>query len=356
MIAPADAIFMERALLLGERGRGRTTPNPNVGAVIVSPEGIVVGQGTTKPAGGPHAEIVALARAGGAAAGATLYCTLEPCSHTGRTGPCVARIVAAGIRRVVAAIADPNPRVRGAGFEYLRAHGVDVSIGPGADEATREHAPFATWVTAHRPFVIAKVAVSADGFVGRTDRRIGLTSREADRYLQRQRAALDAIAVGAGTVLVDDPVLTAREAYRSRPLTRVIVDWRGRVPETARVFATLDAGPVIMVVSTRTVASRPDHFRRLSSAGVTVEPFDTVDLGTVLGRLAARDVVSLLVEGGPRLHRALWQAGLVDRVQVVRTPVVLDHGVPNGLPDLPASRSRRLGPDLLVETDVHGTD
>src|SRR5688572_18820546 len=234
---------MARALLLAERGRGTTTPNPLVGAVVVRPDGVVVGQGAHLKAGGPHAEVIALDVAGDNARGATLYCTLEPCCHVGRTGPCVERILSARIARVVAAVGDPNPRVAGRGFDFLRQHGVAVSRGVGAEFAARQNGPFLTWIRHHRPLVILKTAVSADGFVGRTDGRVQLTSQAADRWFQRQRAEVDAIAVGAGTVLIDNPLLTARDVYRARPLTRVIFDWHARVPADARVFSTVGEGP-----------------------------------------------------------------------------------------------------------------
>jgi diaminohydroxyphosphoribosylaminopyrimidine deaminase/5-amino-6-(5-phosphoribosylamino)uracil reductase len=354
-----DRAWMERALVLAERGRGRTSPNPAVGAVVVSPAGAVVGEGTTEPAGGRHAEIVALDAAGDAAAGATLYVTLEPCAHHGRTGPCAVRIAEAGIARVVAAVTDPNPLVAGQGVAYLRAHGVDVTEGVGAAEARRQLAPFFTWVTAKRPFVIVKAAVSADGFVGREGRRVKLTGEVADRYFHRQRSEVDAIAVGAGTVLADNPQLTARGEPRSRPLTRVVVDWRGRVPASARLFSTLTAGPVIMVVSRDTAAAQPDYVQALTDRGATVDVFDTRALGPVLARLAAREIVLLLVEGGPALQRALAGERLVDRVQWIRTPAVLGTGIPlapTGLPDPRDARTTRLGDDELVEFDVHWTD
>jgi len=349
---------MERALFLAERGRGRTTPNPIVGAVLVSGDGVVVGQGAHLAAGGPHAEIVAIESAGPLARGATLYCTLEPCAHTGRTAPCVERIVAAGIRRVVAAIADPNPQVAGRGFAFLRAHGIGVTEEVGRDAAALQHAPFFTWVTRQRPFVTLKAAVSADGLVGRPEGPIRLTAAAADRFFHRQRAEIDAIAVGAGTVLVDDPALTPRGAYRFRPLTRVLFDWRGRVPAAARVFSTLAAGPVIMVVSGAERAD-PPHWRQLTERGVEIARVPDRRLDRVLGSLAAREIVSLLVEGGPGLHEAFARAGLVDRVQIVRTPRDLGHGVPLApslSPFLSCPPTRRLGDDVLIECDVHWTD
>ncbi len=350
---------MERALSYAERGRGRTTPNPPVGAVVVSPDGVVVGAGAHLVAGGPHAEVVALGRAGPRAAGATLYCTLEPCCHVGRTGPCVERIAAAGIARVVAALTDPNPRVSGRGFAQLRSHRIDVTEGVGRDTAARQIAPYATWTIRQRPYVTLKSVQSRDGFVGRAGTAVRLTGPEADRHFHRQRAEIDAMAVGSGTVLADDPLLTARGAYRFRPLSRVVFDWRGRVRPDRRLFSTLSAGPVIMVVAERMLASQSAHFARLSEAGVSVSGFPEHDLARVLTWLAGRDIQSLLVEGGPGLHRAFLAAGLADRAQVVIAGRPLSAGVPAaiGVDTLEARTTRRqwLGDDELIEGDVHGT-
>jgi diaminohydroxyphosphoribosylaminopyrimidine deaminase/5-amino-6-(5-phosphoribosylamino)uracil reductase len=351
---------MERALLLGARGRGRTSPNPSVGAVIVSPDGVVVAQGVTEEAGGRHAEIVALHRAGALARDATLYCTLEPCSHVGRTGPCVERVAAAGVRRVVAATRDRNPLMAGRGFAYLRAHGIEVVEDVDRERADRHHAPFFTWITRQRPFVIAKVVTSADGFVGQPSARVRLTGAAADRYFHRQRAEIDAIAVGSGTVLADDPELTARGAYRARPLVRVLFDWRGRITDTARVFETLEAGPVIMVVTRAAVAAQSERFERLSGRGVVILDSDVRDVAAVLGQLAHREIVTLLVEGGPALHTAFAEANVIDRIQHVVTPHRLTHGIP-AAPLVPGAlqasgRETRLGDDRLREFDVHGID
>jgi diaminohydroxyphosphoribosylaminopyrimidine deaminase/5-amino-6-(5-phosphoribosylamino)uracil reductase len=361
MMASPDAVWMDRALDLAERGRGRTSPNPIVGAVVISPGGVVVGQGAHLEAGGPHAEVHALDMAGARARGATLYCTLEPCSHTGRTGPCVERVMQAGIRRVVVATADPNPRVSGAGLAYLRAHGIDVIEGPGRARALQQNAPFFTWVTRRRPFVILKAAVSRDGFVGAVGARVRLTGQEADRFFHRQRAEVDALAVGAGAVLVDDPLLTARGAYRYRPLTRVVFDWTGRVPERARVFSTLDAGPVIMVVGPDAAERRRTVLGAIEARGATIERLAERSIGAALERLAGREVLSLVVEGGPRLHDAFLQAGVVDRVQVAVTPHALGEGEPMApamqrfLDEAGASHVTALGSDRVIETDVHGS-
>src|SRR4051794_25338773 len=192
-----DAEYMKRALFLAARGRGRTSPNPMVGAVLVSPEGVVVGQGFHAHAGEAHAEVHALGEAGDRARGATLYCTLEPCCHVGRTGPCVERIVEAGISRVVASIEDPNPKVSGRGFAFLRDHGIDVEIGLGASQAARLNQPFVTLIRERRPFVILKAATSVDGFIAASaGRRTKLTSAAADRHAHAARAEVDAIGVG----------------------------------------------------------------------------------------------------------------------------------------------------------------
>ena len=353
---------MARALFLAERGRGLTTPNPIVGAVVVSPDGVIVGQGAHMRAGGPHAEVVALDAAGSQARGATLYCTLEPCSHTGRTGPCVERIVAAGVARVVSAVRDPNPRVSGAGTTYLREHGVEVVEGLGEPEATRLNGPFFSWITRRRPFVTLKAATSADGFMGREGGPVKLTGPVADRFFHRQRAAVDAIAVGSETVLTDDPLLNARHVYRARPLIRVIFDWRMRVPASARVFSTVSSGPVIMMVARHEAESRPDAAADLERAGATIVRFDTRDLTPMLEDLARRDVLWLLVEGGPTLHTAFLEAGFVDHVQWAMTTRVLKHGLPLaagpgadlvwGMPP----RVRPLGDDVLIEFDVYRSD
>jgi diaminohydroxyphosphoribosylaminopyrimidine deaminase/5-amino-6-(5-phosphoribosylamino)uracil reductase len=325
---------MRRAIAHARRGLGRTTPNPIVGACIVSDEGVVLGQGAHEFAGGPHAEINALEEAGADACGATLYCTLEPCSHTGKTGPCTERIIAAGIRRVVAAMGDPFPRVNGRGFAALQAHGIEVDVGVEHDAAVRLNQPFLTAVRRGRPFVILKAATSLDGRIAITGERTPLTSAPALRHAQYMRAQVDAIGVGSETILVDDPLLTAREVYRERPLARVIFDRRGRVPPTARIFSTLSAGPVLVVTSN--------------------------ELSDGLEDLAVKGIHSVLLEGGAKVHAAAWDAGVIDYVQLYVAPVWLGQaGVPllEGRDFSPASlierRVEQLGPDVLIEGYVH---
>jgi diaminohydroxyphosphoribosylaminopyrimidine deaminase / 5-amino-6-(5-phosphoribosylamino)uracil reductase len=281
---------MRRAIEHARRGLGRTTPNPIVGACVVSDEGVVLGQGAHEFAGGPHAEINALDEAGVDARGATLYCTLEPCSHTGKTGPCTERIIAARIRRVVAAMGDPFPQVNGRGFAALRAHGIEVDVGIEHDAAVRLNQPFLTAVRQGRPFVILKAATSLDGRIAIKGERTSLTSAPALRHAQYMRAQVDAIAVGSETILVDDPLLTAREVYRERPLTRVIFDRRGRVPSTARIFSTLSAGPVAVVTSSKLVDA--------------------------MTNLADQGIQSLILEGGAAMHAAAWDARVIDYVQL----------------------------------------
>ena len=359
----ADLTYMRRALELAERGRGRTSPNPLVGAVVVSPSGVIVGEGYHARAGEAHAEVHALEAAGSEARGATLYCTLEPCCHVGRTGPCVERIVAAGIARVVAAVEDPNPAVSGRGVAFLRARRVRVDLGTAAEEAFRLNRPFFTYMRAGRPFVIMKVALSRDRRVAAAAGvRTGITSEAAARHAHRVRAEVDALGVGSTTVLVDDPLLTARsEEARDRPLVRVVFDRRLRTPPTARLLSTLAHGPVIIVTAPAALLASPEPARRLREAGATVEAVEPPTFAAALQRLAAASVVTLVLEGGPTLHAAAWEAGLVDCVHLYAAPISLgEEGVPwlpaDVLSDLVACRVQALGPDTFTEGHVHRAD
>ena len=358
-------MHMARALVLAERGRGRTSPNPMVGAVVVDAEGVVVGRGSHEFAGGPHAEIHAFADAGSRARGATLYCTLEPCSHTGRTGPCAPQVVAAGIRRAVIAIEDPNPQVQGRGLAHLRDHGLEVRVGVMREAAERLNGPFFTVMRLRRPFVTMKAALSREGFVaGRGGRRVQLTGPAANRFIHRERAEVDAIAVGSGTVLADDPVLTARGAYRTRPLVRVVFDRGLRTPPGARLLATAAAGPIIVIAAVSADPGAADRAKALRAAGARVEliPAQSSDefLRAAMSRLVELDVSSVVLEGGPRLQAAMWEANLVDRVQVFKTGAVVgEEGIgwldpaifsPSVLEDL---STLQLGDDELMQGYVH---
>ena len=358
-----DDVHMREALRLAELGRGHTSPNPMVGAVIVDGGGGVMGIGYHERAGGDHAEVRALAEAGAAAEGATLYCTLEPCCHRGRTGPCVDRIVEAGLRRVVVAMRDPNPAVDGKGIEILRRRGITVDVGLCGREAARLNEAFVTWVSERRPFVTLKVAASLDGCIAeRPGARTALTSRKANLVVHALRAEVDAIGVGSTTVLVDNPLLTARETPRVLPLTRVIFDRRLRTPPTARIFGTRESGPIVVLTEDSASPQHRERQARLADAGAEIERLAAGRfLRDTFERLAGRGVTSLVLEGGRQLHEAVWDAELVDRVQMFVAPVDLgpagvawmDRGkVFGGIGTLSV---RACGPDVLMEADVHRT-
>jgi diaminohydroxyphosphoribosylaminopyrimidine deaminase / 5-amino-6-(5-phosphoribosylamino)uracil reductase len=360
----SDTEFMNRALDLAERGRGTTSPNPMVGAIIVCEDGTIVGQGYHERAGGPHAEAVALDEAGDLARGASLYCTLEPCCHIGRTGPCVERVAAAGISRVVAATLDADLRVGGRGFDFLRQHGIEVSVGVGRERALRLNRAYFTFKTLQRPFVVMKAATSIDNRVAAVaGRRTRISSDESIRHAHALRAEVDAIAAGSGTVLADDPLLTAREVHRRRPLTRVLFDRRLRIPPAARVFATLDAGPVIIVTTTDNLARYPDRVTALRATGAELEATTSGTLSEAFRRLADRHVLSLILEGGVALQAAAWNAGLVDAVHLYVAPAALGDAALSWLdadtlsiPSLLDRRVTPLGPDVFMEGYVHGVD
>ena len=356
-----DAEFMRRALFHAGRAEGVTTPNPMVGAVIVSPDGIVVGQGRHPRAGEPHAEVFAIDDAGDRARGATLYVNLEPCCHFGRTGPCTTRIIAAGIRRVVAAMPDPNPVVSGKGFDELRSHGVTVSVGELAEDAQRLNRAFTIVQTEGRPMVIAKAATSLDSRIAAAPgARTQLTSAQADRRTQRLRAAVDAIGVGSETILVDDPVLTVRDCYRARPLARVVFDRRLRTPATARLLSTLGAGPVIILTTAGAVAGQPDRVEALRAAGATLIQ-GVGNLQEDLRALVPHDISSLLLEGGAAIHAEAWRMRVIDRVHLIVAPTELGErgvrlfdGIEVPLSELIPVKVESLGPDAWMEADVHG--
>jgi len=356
-----DTDYMERALQLAERGRGRTSPNPLVGAVVVSSDGVIVGQGFHRRVGEAHAETLALDEAGARARGATLYCTLEPCCHVGHTGPCVDRIIAAGVTRVVAAVEDPNPLVHGQGFDRLRQHGVIVDVGVRADAARRLNQPFFTLMREHRPFVVLKAAISADGYIAEAPGlRTMLTSAAADRHAHQFRAEVDAIGIGSETLVVDDPLLTPRGAFRDRPLVRVVFDRRLRTPPQAAILSTLDAGPVMIMTSAES-ARDLRLTQPLQARGAEIEALESPTLGAALSRLGDRGIESLLLEGGAEVHAAAWDEDLVDFVSIYVCPQTIG---PGGVPFLSGRtfdarrltdrREERLGPDTLIEGYVHG--
>ena len=346
------------------RGLGRTAPNPVVGACVVDVDEVVVGDGSHERAGEAHAEVLALQEAGARARGATLYCTLEPCAHIGRTGPCTDRIIEAGIARVVSAMEDPYPLVHGRGFAKLREHGIAVEVGIGSREAARLNQPFVTAIREGRPFVILKAATSLDGrLAAAKGERTQLTSAAAERHAHYQRAQVDAIAVGSETLVVDDPLLTARLVYRERPLTRVVFDRRLRTTPEARLFSTLSAGPVIIVTSAEAVRRQARRASALETAGATLLAMEDPNLGDVAKALGRQGLQSMLVEGGALLHQAVWDAGIVDYVQLYVAPTTFAGDGPvllEGRPFSPAAlfeqKVQPLGPDVLIEGYVHRPD
>ena len=323
-----DLALMRRALFHAGRGVGVTTPNPVVGAVVVDRDGIVVGQGRHERAGGPHAEVHALAEAAGRAAGGTMYVTLEPCCHVGRTGPCTQRILNAGVTRVVVATLDPFPRVAGRGVEVLRAAGVAVEVGLEGAAARRLNAGFLSAHERRRPFVIVKAAVSADGRIAAVPGApSAISGPAAQRRTQRLRAAVDAIAVGSGTVLADDPRLSVRDVVRRRPWRRVIFDRRLRTPPDAALLAAPGDGQVIIVAAGEARIAQADRVAALTDRGALIVEADT--LAAACHRLVEFGIQTLLVEGGAVLHRSFWEADLVDRMHLIVAPhAVGDAGVP----------------------------
>ncbi|MPY87667.1 MAG: bifunctional diaminohydroxyphosphoribosylaminopyrimidine deaminase/5-amino-6-(5-phosphoribosylamino)uracil reductase RibD [Luteitalea sp.] len=361
--AEGDAVdreFMRVALRIAERGRGRTSPNPLVGAVIVSRAGVVVGSGHHRKAGGPHAEIFALEEAGGRARDATLYCTLEPCCHQGQTGPCAVPIAASGIRRLVIPLEDPDPRVAGRGIQYLRQRGVHVDVGVMRDEAAALNAPFFTSLRERRPHVTMKIAISRDGRIAAAaGRRTSVTGPSALLRVQRLRAEVDAVAIGSETALVDDPLLTVREVYRSRPFVRVVFDTRLRTSPTARLLSTLGSGPVWLITTRACAREETERARALEAAGATLVCLEQRDLRLALGELYARGIQSLLIEGGASLHRACWEAGIVDRVEIHQSTQPLGPGgvawmmpADFDVERLSGVRRTTVGEDLVIEGTV----
>lgn len=351
---------MRRALQLAARGRGRTSPNPMVGATIIAADGTIVGDGWHQQAGTAHAEIHAIAQAGARARGATLVCTLEPCCHHGRTGPCTDAIVAAGISRVVVAVEDPNPQVAGRGVARLRAGGIHVVCDVEADASARLNAAFFMTMRQARPWVILKAGVSADGRVAAAaGERTAITSAASRRRAQRLRAEVDAIAVGVETVRIDDPLLTVRDVFRPRPLTRVVLDRRLRTPLSARLLSTLDAGPVVVVTTTEAMAEQAGHAGRLTAAGARLVATDG-SVASALRAMTDLGLQSVLVEGGPRVHAAFAEAGMIDELQVfVAQDVFLPDGLPFGplpgmnLAGLDQLHVEPIGDDVLVKGYVH---
>ena len=312
---------MREALRIARHAEGRTSPNPLVGAVVVR-DGKIVAQGWHRRAGTPHAEIHALNMAGELARGATLYVTLEPCSHFGRTPPCALAIVDAGIKKVVAAMSDPNPKVAGRGFEILRSAGIEVEVGLLEDEARKLNETFLKWVTRKLPFVTLKFACSLDGKIATVGGQSQwISCEESRKFSHGLRDINDAILVGIGTVLADNPRLTTRLVDGKNPV-RVIVDSNARIPLDAQVVTDKSARTIVAVTSNAPV----EKVSALESLGVeivTAGDGQRVDLRTLMSELAAREITSVLVEGGATIHFAMLEAQLVDKVLAFVAPKIL---------------------------------
>jgi diaminohydroxyphosphoribosylaminopyrimidine deaminase/5-amino-6-(5-phosphoribosylamino)uracil reductase len=351
--------YMRRALLLARKGVGKTGPNPAVGCVIVK-DGTVVGEGWHKSAGTPHAEVHALAQAGARAKYADVYVTLEPCAHFGKTPPCADALIAAGVARVYAGMVDPNPLVKGQGLEKLRAAGIEASAGILEDACRVVNEPFIKHVTTGLPFVILKSALTLDGksATGEGDAR-WITSERSRRYVHKLRSQVDAIMVGVGTVIVDDPLLTSRIPGGKDPL-RVVVDSRLKVPLTSRLFH-LNSGATTLVA---TVSDDAERIAGIRETGAEVlicgEKEGRVDLHDLMARLGAMQIQSVLLEGGSTLAGEALRQGLIDKIMLFYAPKLVGGDGPGLFAGRGAARMEdavrlrditysRFGADLLIQ-------
>ena len=320
-----DARFMALALTLGRRGLGQTWPNPSVGAVIVGNDHgspVIVGRGITRPGGRPHAETEAIRLAGLRAKGATLYVTLEPCSHHGKTPPCVDAIIAAGIARVVSAIEDPNPEVAGQGHARLRAAGIAVDVGIGAQEAQRAHAGHFRRVRDGRPHVTLKLAISADGKVGLAGRQpVSISGDAARARVHLMRAQHDAILIGIGTALADNPQLSCRlPGMLSRSPVRIVLDSKLRLPHASALVATARETPLWVFCSSEAAAANESALQNIGAKVFRTDGAQgRLNLSQLLKTVAGRGITRLMVEGGPTVAASLIDADLVDEVILLRS-------------------------------------
>lgn len=315
--------YMQRALGLALEAEGDTSPNPMVGCVLVNEDGEIVGEGYHHKAGQPHAEVMALRAAGKAARGCTAYVTLEPCSHQGRTGPCCVALFAAGIKRVVVACTDPNPKVAGKGIAYLKARGIEVKVGVCQEEALRLNERFFCWITNKRPFITLKYAMTLDGKIAsHTGDSKWITGEEARTWAHRLRRQHDAILVGIGTVLEDDPELTTRRVKGKNPI-RIVLDEKLRTNIMNAVINP--AAPTLLVTGPEIDENKAELLSVLPNVEIIRLPFyeGRVDLQLLLEELTRREITSLLVEGGSQVLGAFKDAGLGDRVYAFIAPKLI---------------------------------
>ncbi len=357
-----DRRMMAAALRLGRRNLGQTHPNPAVGCIIVQTRGgepVVVGRGWTAVGGRPHAEKEALKEAGAAAAGATVYVTLEPCAHKGRVKPCSEALVAAGVARVVTAMADPDPRTQGKGHALLEEAGIAVTTGVLAEEAARAHSGHVRRITKGRPHVALKLAVSADGMIGtRGGERMIITGMEAFTAVQAMRTSYDVVMVGIGTVLVDNPRLTVRlPGLAGRTPTRVILDATARLSLESNLVQSAREAPLAVVVAPQAPEARRAG---LEAAGVKVIQVDAaaggVDLRQALAALAADGFSRVYAEGGAEVAASLVGADLIDEVVIFRAPVVVGPNGVRALGGTALSALERSPRYRLIETTAVGKD
>jgi diaminohydroxyphosphoribosylaminopyrimidine deaminase/5-amino-6-(5-phosphoribosylamino)uracil reductase len=352
---------MEHALALARKGIGLASPNPHVGCVIVR-DGQIVGEGFHQYEWRDHAEIVALRSAGEKARGATLYVNLEPCNHTGRTGPCTEAIIAAGVRRVVAAMQDPNQATSGRGFERLRAANIETVCGVIEDDARQLNEAFACWIRTKKPLVTLKSALTLDGQLAlplrkRNSRPNWISSEESRAEVHRMRHTSDALLTGIGTILADDPLLTDRSGLpRRKRLLRVILDSKLRLPPNSRIVKTADDDLLVFTA----VPLKSAKARKLQNAGIelvhTRAARGYIDLKAMLTELGKRNILSVLLEAGPTLNGAALSAGLVHKLMLFYAPrfagetgVPFAHMPPPAESLLPNLRVQQFGPDVAIE-------
>lgn len=354
----ADRRFMAAAIRLSRRNLGLTATNPSVGTLIVR-DGVVVGSGVTAVGGRPHAEPQALAEAGERARGATAYVTLEPCAHHGRTPPCAEALVAAGVARVVGAASDPDPRVSGKGYAILRAAGIEVVEGVLAAEARDMLAGYLTRSVSKRPEVILKLAVSADGMIGRRgEGQVAITGPVSRRQVHLMRAESSAILVGIGTALADDPELTCRLAgLEARSPARIVLDAALRLPPSSKLAATARAVPVLLASSVKADEARRQALAALGVGFLAVELHEgRIALPELLEDLGAQGYMTLMVEGGAETARHFLDEGLIDRIALFTGPAAIGKGgvaspvLPSSVPSgFRRVRQARFGDDLYNE-------
>lgn len=323
MVEQQDLDYMRYALTLARRATGRTSPNPMVGSILVK-DGRIIGEGCHLCCGTPHAEVHALNQAGEEAQGATIYVTLEPCSHFGRTGPCADAIIRAGIKKAVVAMTDPNPKVAGRGIALLKAAGVEVVEGVLAEEAAQLNEVFIKWVSCRMPFGVLKTAMTLDGKIATaTGHSKWITGPTARERVHRLRDTYDTILVGIGTVLADDPELTTRLPEGGRNPVRIVVDSTGRTPLSAKVVNDGQA-PTIIAVTPEAPAERIEALKA-KGVEIIVVPSDGagVDLRALFRILAERDYTSVLVEGGAAMNAAALSANLIDKVYAFIAPKIV---------------------------------